>query len=265
MIIAQIFTTYIYQPFFNLLVLIYWGLQQLPFLPHRDMGVAVIVFTIALRFILLPLTLAASRSEKERREIEAKAKTIKEELHHHPIQQRKEMKLLFKANPRILISESVNLFIQVSIALMLWRIFASGLGGADFHLLYGFIPEIEQPFNLFFWDLYDLTHPILAFNLIQTVLIFLVETVNVLTSPYPHSKKDVFRLQLVLPLVSFAIFFIMPAGKKLFIITTLSFTLAVMLLRQAKRKFNQIFNAEKDVEEPEKKEAEAVVTTQVAK
>ena len=50
----EIFVTYLYQPFLNLLVLFYWLLGQTPI--GFDMGFAVIMLTLLVRFILLPLS-----------------------------------------------------------------------------------------------------------------------------------------------------------------------------------------------------------------
>ena len=114
---------------------------------------------------------------------------------------------------------------------MLWRIFAKGLPGADLHLLYDFMPDVPQPYNLNFLGLYDLTHPNLKLNLLQSVVIFAVEALTLLSSPFPVTRGEVIRLQFVLPLTSFLIFSQLPAGKKLFVITTLLFSFCFKLLR----------------------------------
>ena len=115
----ELYTTFVYQPFLNLLVGIYYVLQQIPNLPHADMGIAVIIFTLALRFILLPITLASQRSEAERRLLEAKVKQLKHDLRSDPIRLNQEIKKLFRTNPRMVISATLDLTIQVVIALML--------------------------------------------------------------------------------------------------------------------------------------------------
>lgn len=231
----ELYTTFIYQPFLNLLVGIYYFLQQIPEPPHADMGVAVIIFTLALRFLLLPLTLASQRSEAERRRIEAKVKQLQHDLHSDPVRLNQEIKKLFRTNPRMVISATLDLTIQVIIALMLWRIFAKGLLGADLHLLYDFLADVPQPYNLKFLDVYDLTHPNLKLNLFQSLTIFAVEALNLLTSPFPVTRGEVIRLQFILPLTSFLIFSQLPAGKKLFIITTLLFSFCFKLFLLLRR------------------------------
>ncbi len=104
----NLFTSFIYQPFLNLLVAIYLGLNTLTG-GSADMGVAVIIFTIALRIILLPLSLASDRSEAERREIEEKIKEIKKVYSSDPLRQKQETRNLLRGNRRVLLSEGINL------------------------------------------------------------------------------------------------------------------------------------------------------------
>lgn len=230
------FTLFIYQPFFNLLVFFYWGLEMLT-RDHADMGVAVILLTIVIRVLLLPLSLAEQRSSKERKEISEKIRQIEEEFKTDHIAREKAKKAVMKSNRRILIAEIINLSVQVAIALMLWRMFKTGLSGADLHLLYPFMPSVEQPFNLVFWGKYDLTHSSLVLNLIQSFLIFLLETISMYGSEDEVSRSQVVRLQLILPIVSFFVFLFLPAGKKLFVITSLIFSIILTLYRVTKYRF----------------------------
>jgi YidC/Oxa1 family membrane protein insertase len=230
----EVFTLVVYQPFFNILLFFYWALG---IVGTPDMGVAVILLTLVIRVLMLPLSLSGHRSEASRREIAAKIKDIETEYSHDPVASRKAVKQVFKGNSRVVVSEMISLGIQVAIALMLWRIFGTGLEGEDLHLLYPFMPKIEFPFNLIFWDTFDLSKPSLTLNLFQTFLIFILETLSVLTSPYPPTKGEVVRLQLTLPLVSFVIFMGLPAGKKLFVITTLLCSIALTLLRYIKQRY----------------------------
>lgn len=230
------FTTLIYQPFLNLLVGLYWAIGMVTN-GHPDMGIAVIILTIIIRILLLPLSLAGDRSEKERREISSKISEIEEVYSADVIEMEKQKKLVLRTNKRILVAELFNLTIQVSIALMLWKMFRTGLPGDDFHLIYPFMPKVDIPFNLVFIGRFDLTHTNFTLNFIQSLMIFILETVSSYTSPYHVTRKEVVRLQLVLPVVSFLVFMMMPAGKKLFVITTLIFSIILTLVKFFVRKF----------------------------
>jgi membrane protein insertase Oxa1/YidC/SpoIIIJ len=224
------FTTYIYQPFFNILVGIYWALSRIT--PTPDMGIAVIIFAVVVRLIMLPLAITGDRSATEKRAISEKIKKIDQEYAHDPVRAKQAKKKLLKSNPAALISEFVMIIIQLIIILMLYRIFKTGLEGADFHLLYDFMPPIPRPINLNFLGKYDLSHPNVTLNIIQSLAIFSFEGLHMLTSPYSSSRHEFISVGLVLPIASYAIFALLPAGKKLFIITTLLFSIAVLLIKQ---------------------------------
>ncbi len=227
---SELFITIIYQPFLNVLVFFYWCLGFVMD-GKPDMGVAVILLTIFIRVLLLPLSIAGDRSEKERREIGSRVKELEETFASDPIRLEKEKKLVFKTNRRVLVSELINLAIQVAIALMLWKMFSTGLPGEDIHLIYPIMPDVALPFNLNFMGLFDLSHTSYTLNAIQSILIFVLETISLYTSPYPVRRDEVVRLQLVLPLVSFVIFMGLPAGKKLFVITSLIFSIILTLVK----------------------------------
>lgn len=203
------------------------------------MGIAVIFLTLIIRLILLPLSLMEERSAEDRREITNRAKELRDELSHDPIAMRQETKALFKTRPKVVASEIFTLAVQVMISLMLWRIFTRGLEGADTHFIYSFMPKVEGEFNLLFLGYFDLSHTSFILNAIQSTLIFVLETLSMYVSPYPPSRGEVVRLQLLLPLMSFVIFMGLPAGKKVFIITTLSVSIVITLFKAVRRRFEE--------------------------
>ncbi len=225
------FVTYIYQPFFNILVGIYWFIGQTFGAP--DMGIAVILFAIVVQIILLPLSLSSDRSEKEKAAIAAKIKEIEKTYRGDPIRLRQESKKIMRNNPGAVISETINIIIQVIIILMLYRIFKTGLEGEDLHLLYSFMPQIKTPINLLFLDKFDLSQTNSYLNFVQSIFIFIIEALHMFFSPDRTSRREFLSLAIFLPIFSFLIFMFLPAGKKLFIITSLIFSIGILLIKQA--------------------------------
>jgi len=216
------FETYIYAPFFNILVGLYEILSSLS--PElADMGIAVIIFSLVVRFITYPLTVAGERSEEEKRKIVTKIEEIKVAYAHEPIKLREETKKVMRGNVRTVLASSVNMAIQIAIILMLYRIFTTGLEGHDFYLLYDFVPQPDV-INLMFLGKYDLSHTNPTLNLLQSIMIFIVELLSAMRSPVPVSRKDKILMQLILPVGSYIIFMFMPSGKKVFIIASLTFS-----------------------------------------
>jgi membrane protein insertase Oxa1/YidC/SpoIIIJ len=236
-----------------------------------DMGVAVVLLSIVIRIILLPITLAADRSEHERHEIALKAKEIESKYAHDPVKMSKEIKKLFRSNPRIISAELVDFLISALITFLLIRIFATGIEGADLYLLYPWMPKVPQPYNLVFLGQFDLSRPNFILNVIQSLVILLVEILAEFSSPFHNllskehvvvpqtnsitrtkdtyiveTRSRVTSLQVILPLMSFAIFMFLPAGKKLFIITTLLFSAMLMIVKMVRRKYLQVFSPPED-------------------
>lgn len=226
--LGQLFITLIYQPFLNLLVVVYLVLER--GFGTTDMGVAVIVFTIILRLILLPLHLASSRSESERRDLEKAIETLKRQFADDPVILKREIKQLVSANRRIMFFEGVDLAIQVMIMLMLWRMFARGLTGEDLHLLYGFVPGPGY-FNLIFAGSIDLTRPYFGLSILTGMAIFVMEFLSMKFSPFSIRKNDWMALAFV-PIAAVTFFAFMPAGKKLFVLTTVLFSIMLNLAKQ---------------------------------
>jgi YidC/Oxa1 family membrane protein insertase len=241
--LVDLFVSLIYQPFFNILVFLYWVLDLLT-RGNAEMGVAVILLTIIIRLILLPLSLMEEKTEGSRRELEHKIHQLAQEYSHDPVAYKEATKQIFRRNKYVVRAGLLSLAVQVSISLMLWRIFATGLTGEDMHLLYSFMPRVLiSPDKLVLGSI-DLTHTSLLLNLLQSLLIFVVETVGLLTSPYPPRPGEAVRLQLVLPIVSFIIFLNFPAGKKIFVITALVFTLGVQIFKFIRRWFREYAEAQ---------------------
>ncbi|MFH0942640.1 MAG: YidC/Oxa1 family membrane protein insertase [Candidatus Beckwithbacteria bacterium] len=228
-----LFTTYIYQPFFNLLVGIYWILgQTVP--QYMDMGYAVILFTIVFRILWIPITIASSRGAKERHQISEKIKEIQKLHAKDPVKEKEEMTKLMKSNRRVVVMSTFNLLFQVMVMLMLYRIFTTGLEGADFHLIYDWMPPHPEHFNLTFLNgRFDLTHPNVTLNIINAAVILVAEVLAGLLSPFPSGRTELLTL-FVLPIGAFTFFAFMPAGKKLFVITTLLFSIGIMLAKAVK-------------------------------
>ena len=67
------FTTLIFQPIFNLLVLIY------ALLPGHNFGVAIILFTIIVRLLMWPLVKRQLHQAKAMRELQPEIKRVKAE------------------------------------------------------------------------------------------------------------------------------------------------------------------------------------------
>lgn len=224
------FTLYIYQPFFNILVGLYWLVGNLFSSP--DMGIAVIFFAVAVRIILLPIDLIGEQSDEEKFQISEKIKKIKKDLASDPILLKSEIKRVMRQSPGAIVSEIFNVIVQLLIILILYRIFTTGLEGEDLHLIYPFMPKPQLPINLMFLGKYDLSHTNNTLNLIQSLMIALSEIIHLNFSPVKPTQRDFVSLVIIFPVVCYLVFMFLPAGKKVFIITSLAFGIVVAIVKQ---------------------------------
>jgi len=67
----QLFHSFIFQPIYNILILLY------NFLPGHDLGVAIIVLTVFIRLILYPIAKKQIESQKKMQELSRRSRNSK--------------------------------------------------------------------------------------------------------------------------------------------------------------------------------------------
>lgn len=130
--ISLIFNKIFYEPLLNSLA---WLINILPF---HDMGFAVIVLTIVVRFIIFPFTHSATVTQVKMKHLEPELKEIKEKFKNNNQEQTKKTLELYKKHGINPFFGLLTLFIQLPILFALYKVFLSG-GGLDVSHLYSFI------------------------------------------------------------------------------------------------------------------------------
>lgn len=149
------FYTILYQPLFNILVLIYI------YLPGHDFGIAIIVLTIIIRLILYPSMVQSLKSQKALSELQPKIQEIQEKYKNDKEKQSKEMMALYqkeKINP---LGGCLPLLIQLPILIALYRVFIRGLHQETMQYLYSFVPN-PGIINSISLGLIDLSKPFIT-------------------------------------------------------------------------------------------------------
>lgn len=213
-------------------MLFYEGLSLIVEKP--DMGIAVILLSLVIRFLLLPLTLGSRATDEEKEQIGREYELLRRRHEgSDPLRYKAEKNKLVASRRKLITSEMANLGIQIFIALMLFRIFAGGLEGRDMHLLYSWTPEPKLPFNLMFLGIIDLSEPSIQLNIITSLLLLVLEIMHVMFSPWEPTIND--RLmQIIVPVGVFFYMYSMPAGKKLFVITSLIFSILFIFIMETR-------------------------------
>ncbi len=119
--IGAIFNLVFFQPLYNALV---WLTD---ILPGGDIGLAVIILTIIVRFILFPLQHKMTRTQHKLKELEGQIKEIKEKHAKNPQEQAKATIALYREHGISPFSGFVLLIVQIPILWALYLVFSGGL------------------------------------------------------------------------------------------------------------------------------------------
>lgn len=162
--LIQFFYIILYQPLFNLLVLLY------NYIPGHDFGIAIIALTIIIRFILYPLSVKAVRSQKSLQKLQPLMKEVQNKYKDDKEKQAKEILALYKREKINPFSGLLLAIIQLPILIALYRVFWNGLNPKELANLYGFVVNPSH-INSLFLHTVNLSKP----NLVFAVLAGLVQ------------------------------------------------------------------------------------------
>lgn len=218
-----IYLEVLFRPFLNALILIY---NLMP--GYKDMGIALIIFVVFLRIILLPLRQKAKKSEPEQEKIMKELAGAEEKYKYEPIKLKRVTKAITRKYRGTINLRLVDLFIEGVYFAMLWRIFGEGFTEDELSLLYSFVSKPAQPMNLTFLHLFDLTTPNPTLNFISAVGLFVVLFFANWTKSKKASRED-YIMMVWGPVGAFFITYRIPAGQEFFFTITETIEFALML------------------------------------
>lgn len=139
--IGQLFHLILYQPLFNLLIVLY------EYLPGHDFGMAIIFLTLFTRFISYPFSNQAIKAQKALNDIQPKLRQIQEKYKNDKTELARETMALYQREKISPFAGLLPLFIQLPILIALYQVFVRGLDPSSMVNLYKFItrPEIINP------------------------------------------------------------------------------------------------------------------------
>ena len=187
---TTLFHLVISEPLYNGLIFL-MGL-----LPFFDAGVIIIIFTIIVKFILLPLSIKASKAQIQMRGVEGDLKNIKEKYKDNKEEQAKKTVEYYKEkgiNPFVSI---FILIIQLPIIIGLYGVFLkSGLPQIDMNILYSFITPPET-INMVFLGLMNIAEKSIILAIIAGITTYFQISLSggPKAKPGGNSQNDVARI-----------------------------------------------------------------------
>lgn len=150
----RLYNTIFLEPIFNALIWLYNLVG--------DVGIAIVILTIAVRLIILPITLRSLKSQKALQELQPKLNALKEKHKGNREALAKATMGLYKQEKVNPASSCLPLLIQLPVFIALYQAMRIGLQNGGMDLLYGFIgdPGAVDPVGFGFVDLAKASVPL---------------------------------------------------------------------------------------------------------
>jgi YidC/Oxa1 family membrane protein insertase len=130
---GDFFFTILYQPLYNLLVLLY------NLIPAGGLGLAIILVTVLIKSAVFPLTFKSMKVQKDMQELQPKINDIKAKYKDNQEQMAKELMAVYKEHKVNPFASCLPTIIQIAIFLTLYRVLSAGIETVNGDFLYSFV------------------------------------------------------------------------------------------------------------------------------
>ncbi len=174
----QFFSLIFYQPIYNALIWLYDLCN--------DFGIAIIIITVLIKFVLIPLSRKQIESQKEMQDLQPKIKELQTKYKGDREKLSKETMTLYKEHKVNPAAGCLPLIIQMVIFITMYRVIVNLSSNNDIVIhaekLYSFV-TFPESINIFFLGFMDLTKPYAALAIITAAAQFyqlkMMQTKNV--------------------------------------------------------------------------------------
>jgi YidC/Oxa1 family membrane protein insertase len=226
----QLLREIIYRPLFNGLVLLY---EHVTF---EDLGLAIILLTLIIRFIFYPLFYKTFKHQAAIQKIQPEVKRIQKTHKGNREEQAKQLMGLYRAHNVNPFSSFLLLIVQLPILIALYRLFLNGFTPESFTDLYAFISEPTH-INSTFLGLIDLSSSNILIVVFAGIAQYFQAKLSLAKAPAPGkdaSPQERIGRQMVVvaPLFTVIILYTLPAAIGLYWLTTSAFSIVQQRLAQ---------------------------------
>lgn len=214
---GSLFHLVLTQPLFNLLVLLY---KHVTF---NDLGLAIIVLTIIIRFILYPVFYRGLRSQMMMQKIQPEIAKVQQQHKNNKEEQAKALMAVYKNSKVNPFASILYVFAQLPILIAVYRIFITGLTAAAFTDLYSFITPPET-INTMFLGFLDISKPSMIIVALAVVAQYFQSKSAMAKNTGPQSSMTKYMVYMG-PLLTLLILPRLSAGIGLYWVTTSLFSI----------------------------------------
>lgn len=226
------FDTLVYNPIYNALIFLY------NVVPGQDFGIAIILTTLILKFILLPLSRQQIESQKKMQELQPKIKALQHKHKDNKEKQTRAVMEFYKENKVNPLAGCLPLIVQLTFLIAIYRVLinvsTAGLKVQETSL-YSFVTNPGQIHHLFL-NIVDLTHPNYLFAVLAAAAQYYQTKIMIARQPKAEPKNDnetpdfatIMTKQMLIigPLLTLFIGFTFPAGLSLYWLVSTLFMIA---------------------------------------
>jgi YidC/Oxa1 family membrane protein insertase len=196
---------------------------------NQNLGVAVILFTVGLRVVLLPFSILTMVGQRRAEELRQKVKELQRDFKDDKVAIKEEIRKLLKVYKLRPSARVINLLIQLLVLVLLYQVFVKGLNGeAWVHSLYDWV-DLPGKLNTNFLGFSIAQKNIYWATGVGVVLfleIFLQQRVS-----QPESKSELWYA-ILFPVLSVFLLSMFPMVKSLFVLTTLAFSAILAIIQK---------------------------------
>lgn len=211
----------LYGPLLNALMWLYGAAAG------ENLGLAVVLLTVALRLVLLPLSVIAERDSYEFDKLTPDIERINQETMHDAVQRREHIRELLKERKLHPWAKVWGILVQALVLVVLYRVFVDGI---RLHLgdLYSWVPRPTDVNTMFLGQDIGVRSPLWA--AVVGITLFAEILIEQKRAPGQLTRNDMLYA-LFFPLFTFLVLWWLPAVKSLFIYTSMLFSFGIVLLR----------------------------------
>lgn len=194
----------------------------------ENLGLAVVLLTVALRLVLLPLSVVAERDSYEFDKLTPDIERINQETLHDSVQRKERIRELLKERKLHPWAKVWGILVQGLVLVVLYRVFVDGI---RLHLvdLYSWIPRPTDVNTIFLGQ--DIGERSVLWAAVVGITLFAEILIEQKRAPGQLTRNDMLYA-LFFPLFTFLVLWWLPAVKSLFIYTSMLFSMGIVLLRR---------------------------------
>lgn len=215
----EILNEILYRPLFNTLIFLYNTIA------FEDLGIAIIILTVIIRFALWPSQAKALRSQRALQKLQPELEKIKTKYKDKQKQTQETLEF-YKRNKISPFSSCLPTLIQLPIIIALYQVFRHSMDGSSLDALYAFVSRPET-INSISLGILDLSQPEKFVLPVLTGGLQFVQSWMLMRRTSQTGKKDVAsaigkQMMYVFPIVTIFIAMSLPAALPLYwMVTTL--------------------------------------------